>query len=56
VLVGDEIVAALDVKADRSKRDLLMQSWTWVGQGSAAEHKARIEEALSRFEAFQFAG
>jgi len=56
VLVGEEIVAALDLKADRQKRDLLIQSWTWVGRGSAREHKARIEEALGRFEAFQFAG
>jgi uncharacterized protein len=54
VLVGDEIVAAIDLKADRAKRALLIQQWTWVGDGSAASHKARIEEELHRFERFQF--
>jgi uncharacterized protein YcaQ len=54
VLVGDEIVAVLDLKADREKRELLMQQWTWVGRGSARVHRRLIEEALHRFEAFQF--
>jgi uncharacterized protein YcaQ len=54
VLVGDEIVAAIDIKADREKRALLIQQWTWVGRGSAASHKARIEATLHRFERFQF--
>jgi len=54
VLIGDEIVAAIDLKADREKRALLVQQWTWVGRGSAASHKARIDEALHRFEKFQF--
>ena len=31
VLVGDEIVAAIDLKADREKKALLVQQWTWVG-------------------------
>jgi uncharacterized protein len=39
VLAGDEIVAALDLKADRQKRELLIQKWTWVGSGTANEHK-----------------
>ena len=46
VLVGEEIVAAIDLKADREKRALLVQHWTWVGHGTAAEHKTRIEEEL----------
>jgi uncharacterized protein len=54
VLVDDEIVAAIDLKADREKRELVVQKWTWVGRGSAASHKLRIEEELHRFEQFQF--
>ena len=56
VLVGDEIVAAIDLKTDREKRKLLMQKWTWVGRGTARRHKRRIEEELHRFERFQLAG
>jgi uncharacterized protein YcaQ len=54
VLVGDEIVAAIDLKADREKKALLLQQWTWVGKGSPARHKAEIEAALDRFARFQF--
>jgi uncharacterized protein len=52
VLVGNEIVAAIDLKTDREKGALLIQQWTWVGNGGAA-HKARIEAELERFETFQ---
>jgi uncharacterized protein len=59
VLVGDEIVAAIDLKTDRQNRKLLMQKWSWVGsaakRGSRKEHKRRIEEELHRFERFQLA-
>ena len=55
VLIGDEIVAALDLKADRQKQELLIQNWAWVGRGTARTHRAPIEAALGRFEAFQFA-
>lgn len=59
VLVGDEIVAALDLKTDRQAKKLLMQKWTWVGQGKKAagrrELKRVIEEELDRFERFQLA-
>jgi len=54
VLVGDRIVAAIDLKADRAARTLLVQNWTWVADVSQAERIA-IDEALHRFEAFQFA-
>jgi uncharacterized protein YcaQ len=54
VLVGNEIVAAIDLKADREKQKLLVQQWTWVGHGSARSHKARVEEGLHRFSRFQF--
>jgi len=54
VLAGDEIVAALDLKADRESRSLLIQSWHWVGSGCDGEHKGLIEQALDRFSRFQF--
>jgi uncharacterized protein YcaQ len=53
VLLGDEIVAALDLKTDRERGKLLVQKWTWIGNGSAREHKRRIQEELHRFERFQ---
>ena len=53
MLVGDEIVAAIDLKTDRERGELLMQRWSWVGQGGARRYKRRIEEELHRFEAFQ---
>jgi uncharacterized protein YcaQ len=59
VLVGDNIVAALDLKTDRKSRKLLMQKWNWVGpaaaRGARKEWKRRIEEELDRFERFQLA-
>jgi len=55
VLVGDEIVAAIDLKTDRERGKLLTQKWTWVGKGSARRHKRAIEEELHRFEQFQLA-
>jgi uncharacterized protein len=54
VLIGNEVVAAIDLKADREKRALKIQQWTWVGEGSAGRHKRKIEEELDRFERFQF--
>src|SRR5580700_5262919 len=33
VLMGEEIVAAIDLKANRAGRNLLVQQWTWVGRG-----------------------
>ena len=56
VLAGDQIVAAIDIKADRPQRRLQIQQWTWVGEGSAARHQRHIDEALHRFEDFQFRG
>ena len=57
VLVGEKIVAALDLKTDRKQRRLQVQKWTWVG-GAAHRSKllkSRIEEELHRFERFQLA-
>ena len=59
VLVGDEIVAALDLKTDRKSRKLLVQKWSWAGhdaaKGARKDLKRRIEEELHRFERFQLA-
>jgi uncharacterized protein YcaQ len=58
VLVGDEIVAAIDLKTDRQNRKLLMQKWSWVGKaarGPRKDLKRRIEEELDRLERFQLA-
>jgi uncharacterized protein YcaQ len=55
VLVGDDIVALLDLKADREQQKLLLQRWTWLGKSSRRSHKKRIEDALHRFERFQLA-
>jgi uncharacterized protein YcaQ len=57
VLAGEDIVAALDLKTDRQNRKLLVQKWSWVGEGAKRgarrELKSRIEEELHRFERFQ---
>jgi hypothetical protein len=59
VLAGEGIVAALDLKTDRQNRKLLVQKWSWVGEGAKKgarkELKRRIEEELHRFERFQLA-
>jgi uncharacterized protein YcaQ len=59
VLVGEDIVAAIDLKTDRQKKKLLMQKWSWVGKGAVRgarkDLKRRIEEELHRFERFQLA-
>jgi uncharacterized protein YcaQ len=53
VLIGDEIVAALDLKTDRERGELLIQKWTWLRKDSRAARRKLIEEALGRFEDFQ---
>jgi uncharacterized protein YcaQ len=55
VLVGDDIVAAIDLKTDRKNRKLLLQKWNWIGKRPRKELKRRIEEELHRFERFQLA-
>jgi uncharacterized protein YcaQ len=59
VLAAEAIVAALDLKTDRKGRKLLVQKWSWVGEGAKRGArqtlKQRIEEELHRFERFQLA-
>jgi len=59
VLVGGDIVAAIDLKTDRKAGTLLVQKWSWVGngarRGARKDLKRRIEEELHRFERFQLA-
>ncbi|MFC6839620.1 winged helix-turn-helix domain-containing protein [Xanthomonas theicola] len=51
VLVGDRIVAALDLKMDRQAGSLRIQKWTWLVPQRPAL-KAAIDAALERFERF----
>jgi uncharacterized protein YcaQ len=53
VLVGEEVVALLDLKTDRAAGKLLIQAWHWIGTGRPRAHKKLIEEELGRFERFQ---
>lgn len=52
VLIGNRIVAALDLKTDRQRQQLLIQRWNWVGRRSRG-HRQAVEAALHRFERFQ---
>jgi uncharacterized protein YcaQ len=55
VLVGDEIVAVLDLKTDRERGKLLIQKWTWLRKDGRAALRQKIERELDRFERFQLA-
>jgi len=52
VLMGDKIVAALDLKTDRAGKKLLIQQETWLTD-VGAQGRAAVDEALGRFERFQ---
>ncbi len=53
VLVGENVVALLDLKTDRAAGKLLIQAWHWLDDGRPRAHKKLIEQELSRFERFQ---
>lgn len=55
VLAGDRIVAALDLKTDRAKRQLRVQKWTWMVRRPPRALRTAIETALHSFERFQLA-
>ena len=55
VLVGNEIVAVLDLKTDRERGRLLIQKWTWLRKDKRKELRQKIEAELDRFERFQLA-
>ena len=53
VLIGDRIVAGLDLKTDREGQRLLVQRWNWVDGRKSRMDRARVETALHDFERFQ---
>jgi hypothetical protein len=53
VLLGDQIVANIDLKTDRQNKKLRVQQWTWLEKHKSVRHKKYIEEELHRFEKFQ---
>lgn len=53
VLIRDRIVAAIDLKTDRSQQKLLVQRWNWIGRDKPRAYKQQVEAALHKFEQFQ---
>ncbi|MBY0385576.1 winged helix DNA-binding domain-containing protein [bacterium] len=53
VLIGNQIVAVMDLKTDRLLKKLLIQQWTWLPKQKSAARKKMIEAELDRFEKFQ---
>ena len=53
VLLDDRVVAAIDIKSDRRRRELIIRQWTWTDDTRDGD-RARVDAALHRFETFQF--
>lgn len=53
VVVGDQVVAVLDLKTNREAKKLQIQKWTWLGKFKSPGRKKMIESELDRFEKFQ---
>jgi uncharacterized protein YcaQ len=53
VLIGDRMVAGLDLKTDREGQRLVVQRWNWVDGRKSRADRARVETALHEFERFQ---
>jgi uncharacterized protein len=53
VLIGDRIVAGLDLKTDRERQQLVVRGWNWVGRAESKSYRRRVETALHEFERFQ---
>jgi uncharacterized protein len=54
VIVGSELVALIDMKADRENDELLIQQWTWMIKKPSKKVKELIEDRIGDFEKFQF--
>lgn len=54
VIIDSELVALIDMKADREKDQLLIQQWTWMIKKPSRKIKNLIEERIGEFEKFQF--
>lgn len=53
ILIGDSVVAAIDLKIDRQLKKLLIQKWTWLPRQRSIALTKMIESELHRFEKFQ---
>lgn len=54
VLIGNNIEALLDLKADRENKKILINNWVWLNKNKSKEKKKQIEIELDRFSKFQF--
>ncbi|MGZ5279620.1 MAG: winged helix-turn-helix domain-containing protein [Pseudobdellovibrionaceae bacterium] len=53
VVIGDQVVALIDLKTDRDQKKLLVQQFTWLGKHKSKLNNLLIETELHRFEKFQ---
>lgn len=53
VLMGDRIVAVIDLKTDRPQGKVVVQNLTWLGKNKTKKNEQKVEQELKRFEKFQ---